>query len=707
MLSLRKECRPATKVEKLQEELLQHRAKEKKLLDAIKELKERLAELSVVETNLKRERLEVDKLRKHVIVRDSQFETLRRNCLKVKAELKNEEEHRGNERKELHESILALEKSLSEIKKKYASEKMLREQRDRELDQQGKKVQENKTLAIQNQTLNSELEHWKGKHNHVTKTIDELRQKLKAKQDEHRVLLHLHTTVKRVGERAESDNELLRENVNVLERFQEDAIQKDIQLQGDMHKQTEAHRNEIFKLTQMNKRLEEENLHQKITLEDQESKLTELMNERCSLTTEVENKRKMEIIQEAMILKLKNEVSSFSEMKLKLQMREEEISRLICDNYKENMAMKNTVNVLEKREKHGIVQIGFIKAEKDVIVQNLFKAQEEIDVKTKTIEKLTDTIQDLSDEISRKNSELDKVIKNYQSRTKQCRDVKRQLEDIKRTIVVAAAAAHQHERLLRNEMATMAAERDEKARELEFCNQQLKLKTQTIDNQNSERTRQQEAARDYMDEIKSLKLEIMDIKHQYDIDVKIGTQRDNHGNLKRPPQRNVIASLCSTQRQEHVLILTKLEEEKEKNEELTKMLAERPVDTTQKLRQCQRDIREVKEHFKVSQQNCEVYEEMCRREKERNRRLTDELRRLKLESAERLRDTRMPRSSNQTSSDPKDKPKSPRETRSRRTRFPTIPNTSQSLTAAESQPPSSPGFQARKILLQKRRLNLP
>ena len=703
---MRTDFNPATKVQRLQEELLQHRAKEKKLLDANRELKEKLAELSVVQTNLKREQLEVDRLRKHIHVRDSQNETLKRNCLKLKAELKNEEEDWTNERRGFHESIVALEKNHSELKKQYASEKMLREQREKELDKQDKKIEENKTLILQNQTLGSELEQWKGKHNHATKMIDELRQKLKAKHVDYRVLLHLHYVAKKSGERAETENEVLRESVTVLERFQAEAIKKDIELHGDTHKQIEAYKKDIFKLSTMNKRLEEETLHQKITIEDQEAKITELLNEKCSLTTEVESKRKMVILQEAVILKLKNEVSTFNEMKLKLQKREEEISRLICNNYKENMAMKNTVNVLEKREKHGIVQIGFIKAEKDVIVQNLFKAQEEIDLKTKTIEKQTDTIQDLSDEISGKNSELDKVIKNYESRTKQWTDVKRQLGETKRTMADAAASAHQHERLLRNELATMAAERDEKAKELEFCNQQLKLKTQTIDNQNTERNRQQEAARDYMDQIKSLKLEIIDIKHQYDIDVKVGTQRDNHGNLKRPPQHDVIASLCSRQRQQHVVMLAKLEEEKEKNGDLSKMLAERPVDTPEKLRKCQRALREVKEQHKVSQQNCEVYEEMCRRERERNKWLTDELRRLKLESAERLTDTRMSPTPNQTPCAPKDESKGPRKTTSRDTRFPTISSTSQCVTAAESKPPPSPGLQARKILLQKRPSNL-
>lgn len=639
---------PALADLQLLNELQRTKINEKRLMDQNKELKKKLTIIEFENSRLKKKEqaLNSDKLTKE---RE-----------KARTERRNEAIERAHEKNTLEQRILALQKQSLEMKSKYSLEKMLREQREKELDKLNPLKSEKLKLTTHVQVLKSEVEGLKGYKNFASKKMEEQSQLLKSKDKDHNVTKEELKKTRESHNYYKSQVEMLIPFRVRLECVQKDNEKKD-NLIKKMEKQADVHRKRIHRQDMeigfLTRKIED-NITLNATMGYEKDQMHLNMN---SLTAELEKHKKENEKARNIIQNLESELNSNSEMRSKFENRMKERIRESRAKDQEIIALRVYISESEGRERKQIILTEASKAEKNLISQNLFKAQTVLDEVKIKIQQHENDLRLKSFEIDTLKSEQVKLKRHLRSKKSQHEKMKLKLAQTQRTQEICSTSAGKNQTVFQYKMAEKEAEIEKLDKDLMLKNNLIVKQRDRINLLKAAKVTEEEANRECVEVIKALEQENETLKRNLyftnlkmmretaDLEAMLG--RDNN----RAKTRNLNMMYnphCEPQFSERKGLL----EEKEKEiRELKRMLAQRPDEAIKKLQRCQWDNRDLKKKFMASHGFATMYETNYKSVKEENERLIHELRELKLESQYTSRYTLLPPISKRSQSPPGDK----------------------------------------------------
>ncbi|XP_040900022.1 spindle pole body component 110-like [Toxotes jaculatrix] len=258
--------------------------------------------------------------------------------------------------------------------------------------------------------------------------------------------------------------------------------------------------------------------------------------------------------------------------------------------------------------------------ERDNANKNLFKAQEQITEKIKTLLQKDQEIQNVLCEVNKKKAELAEIKRKYYSVKNQLERVKTELSETKTTQGTALVSADKDINLLKKTLAKVDEEKEELARKLKKCKDLVGKQEKKI-------------------LLQSSKQEVSDtenVKKEYGMQVNELDKKKSKFNLVK--LFLVVTKEkceCATRKKKQKL---QLEEKDKEIEDLKHKLK----DALQKLKKCQWSHRRFEEKLKASigmQIFLKKYDES---QKEEIERLKDELRKLKVDSFLKSKETHLP-----------------------------------------------------------------
>ncbi|XP_045907068.1 cilia- and flagella-associated protein 58-like [Micropterus dolomieu] len=662
------------KMEQLMNELDRAKTNEKWLMDQNKEQKRKLSALIAVELSLKKEQLEVSRLKNKAKDQDVHVDKLRKDLEKAKANLKNEETQRAHQKNISEQRILGLEKDLLEFKNKFFLEKMLREQKEKELEKFSAAKEENKKLTLYGQTLRHQIQELTGFKTYANKKIEEQLQQLKNKDMEHDLTKQELNKIRHMAKQYSDLVENLMPYKDKLESVQKEVEQQICELKKH-EKLSEDSKKRIHQLSKetgtLTKTIEDLSILKKMA----DNKVDQLEQDNITLTMELENHKKEAEKQRNIILNLETDLNSYSELKNKLQNKEKDFNKHTLARDQEIAHLRNLISESENLQRMQIIQNEAIKAERNLTDDNLLKARAEITLKNKIIQNLNDEIKEQNCDINTKNTELVKTKRECLSVKNQLEKVKRQLAETKITQESCTTSAGKDKTMLQKKLAQMVAEKDKLEKDLQHYNELVVQLQQRINVQEAAKVAQEQALKECEEEVKFVRTENEKL-HFYIMKRKLLRQVGNfqdksRQNRIRRTQKNLQPCLKVMHNKPRQYQKKQLEEKDKEIEELKRRLARRPDGAIEKLQRCQWDNRRLNKKFVASQGFLMAYEANYKNMKEENKRLTDELRKLKMECGDHPRcTTPLPPISKKFQSPSEDKSKDQRE--SRHTRFPLI-----------------------------------
>ncbi|KAM7391478.1 hypothetical protein PAMP_022166 [Pampus punctatissimus] len=650
-------AKPKTPLEDVRQQLHRSQKNEKLLMDKVKELTRQRASLIKADTDLKKEQLEVAKLKKMITKQDLHVEKLRKDLMKTKTDLRNEETERAYEKKTSETKIFSLEKECLELTNKYSVENELRKQKEREMEKLPS-ITENKRLTDKVEDVSHQLHELIGYKHFAEKKIDELNQLVKDKDVEHNKTKALMGKVKI---EAKQFIELKEEMNYYKDRLQNEQKEKEkvVQEITEHRKQADSDKKTIYHLMQNNEILTKKNRECNSTNQTLEQKLELLKQNKASLALAIENHNKEAEKQRNLIQSLEIELNNFSNKNTKLEDRFKEAhvsiknkDLLIIDDRSHITDLQNQITLQKK-------QIEADKYLKSQIMQNVLKAKMEIEGNNKTIQHLNDEIRAQSDEINRKNMELDQFKEKYTAVKKHVEGLKKTLAKLEQKHKDFIASASKDQEFEKEKNAKMIEEMARYEKEL-ICYREMVTQQQVkIDIQMDAKRKQEQELKDYKEQSKIFRAELSEKENALNhanqtlqmmlqntdfilVNIQKEKTRDKMQNLAPKPQkRNRQYQLSGRKFASHQWkgkmkhMQTQLEEKDKKIDELKSMLARRPDDAIQKLHESKWNNRELNKKLKASQGRAMAYEAQYKNVSEENNRLTNEIRKFKLESINR------------------------------------------------------------------------
>lgn len=668
----------ATNMAQLTSEL--HRAKinEKRLMDQNKQHKMKLSALIKVEMSLKKEQHEVAMLRNKARSQDLHVDQLRKDLEKTKASLKHEETQRAHEKNVSEQRIISLEKERLELQNKFCVEKMFREQKEKELENFSNMRGENRKLTMNGQTLHHQVQELTGFKNYATKRIEEQSQLLKKKDIDHDETKQELERIKNQLKQNTDEVDKLAPVQDRLETVQRQAAQHVNELKKHM-RQADTWKKTIHHLKKETVTLTRQNMELSAVNRELEQQMDQLQQDKISLAVKIQNHIKEAERQSNLMLNLENELNSFSNLKTKLQNKEKEITRHTMSRDREIVNLRNLISESESMQRMQIIQTEAVKTERNLIAENLFKAESELIRMNEKVQQLNADIRDKTCEIHAKDAEVVKINREYRSVRNRLEKVKGQLAETKMTQKICLDTANQDQKLAEDNLARVGAEREKLDKGLARYKELVVLQQQKIECQKADKVIQEHSLKELTEKVNSLKIELTTLEHDYYIldmammreMTKAKTQKPRRerirGRRKNPP-------LCLQMIYNEYQLFgsdAKVDERDKEIEELKRKLNRRPDDAIRKLQLCQWTNRDLKEQLRASKGLLTAYETKYKSENEENKRLTNELRKLKLESRAKSRNTCFaPISKSQPPSEDKSKDQREPSHVSRHTRFP-------------------------------------
>ncbi|XP_071330950.1 cilia- and flagella-associated protein 58-like [Trachinotus anak] len=645
------------------EELHRTQKNEKWLIDQNRDLKRQLTFLVKTETSLKKEQLEVARLKRKGTEQDIRVDKLRNELQKFKADLANEQTQRHQEKTFSEQRIVVLEKKCQEFENKYSVERSLREQKDRELEVYTQIRGEKKKLATELQSLHHQVQELLGYKNFASKTMEEQRQLLKKKDLDHEQTKHELDEVRSEVKKLEDEiGEIIKfkdQNEGSEKEALRRAYQKEKQQILDAHrKRVHQLRKEVRELTFVNEDLKRST----VLMENQVLNIKEINKQK---TEELQNQLKEAAKQRNIIQTLEHEVSSYSELKIKIhnQRRKEAAYNVAKDQ--EIINMRNIITEMESKQRQQMITTGSVQTTRDLAIKNLFKAQSTISEHEKTIETVNVEIQQKTLEINEKNAEFTRIKKAYRSVKNQLREVKRQLTETKMTQETRLASAGKDQMVVKKNLAKVAAEKDSLEKELVHYKELVVKQQQKLDLLETTKASQESTLRENTEEIKLLLLEQKKLKHKCEmLRMKVLHQCP----LLKDKKIDFANEFWKASQNRPSTAETKLKSELEEKDKEIKELKHSSDDATLKFRQGRWDNRQLREKVMSLEGRLGAYEKNYQSQSEENKKLTDEVRRLNLEKKEKSR--HLPTAPSKPQPPSEEKPESV--PTSRRTRFPPV-----------------------------------
>ncbi|XP_041792315.1 arp2/3 complex-activating protein rickA-like [Chelmon rostratus] len=353
---------------------------------------------------------------------------------------------------------------------------------------------------------------------------------------------------------------------------------------------------------------------------------------------------------------MQSELNNFGGLRLKLQEEEKEKANYVMARDREVVDLKNLVSEYETRLKRQISETETFKKEKALQNDNLVRARDEINLMKATSEQLNEKIREQSCEIEEKTSKLLHLQKKYHSLKKEHEKLSHEVEETKRELEDSTAAAGKNQMLLEGNMREMVAlkEKLEKEignmsemvalkekleKEIAHCSSKIMQQQQVINLNEAVKSRHEQMVREYIEEIRSLRIENKTIKIHLGITDKRQISLTSNIMLRREKMRDktrashscchmLYSQHCQNEFSEKSLQLLK---EKDKEiADLKHILAQQPNDAKLKLQKSQWALRDFKSKFMASEGELCAYMEAHSRLKEENKMLAGELKKLKL-----------------------------------------------------------------------------
>lgn len=611
-------------MEGVKEELHRAKSNEKRLMDANKELKNKLSVLGSTEISLKKERVEVARLKKKVNTQDLHVDRLREELSRVKTELKSLEVQSSQEKNVAEQKIMDLEKKGAHFENCFCIEKTLREQKEKELEKLYGTNEKNKKLTKQLFVLEHEVEELKGYKNFAARTMAEGTQQLKKSEMEN---LKRQTELNKIRSQETHYRDLEEDLISCKKSLKSATTlnenrEREIKQQA---KQIDEHKGEIYKLKRKTVTLTKTIEDRSFAIEALENQVDSLKRDKKSFTEQLEAKNRETEVQQCHILKLEDRLNTLAHLEQQIDKKDKEIARLTVARDEQIIGLQSLINELQKRLQLQIIETKETKFERDQSSSNLVKAQQELDSTHKTIKDLDSKIRDQKLRIDAKNFEVTKIKRKYCSVRKQLENLRREHAETRRIQTVDKIAASRDWILAEKGLAMMVSEKQVLERELVLCAETILQQQQTINQQEAGRVAQESEMKEIMAECDFLRREIRVLNHKVFILDRTRMARFPHF-LQRErtrAKRKTVRPL--------VFIKRKLESQEKKDkeiEELKRMLARRPDDAIRKLQQCKWANRDLNKKFMASQACLVLYEEKYNTVMEENTRLTDELREL-------------------------------------------------------------------------------
>uniref|UniRef100_A0A8P4K2R9 Uncharacterized protein n=1 Tax=Dicentrarchus labrax TaxID=13489 RepID=A0A8P4K2R9_DICLA len=616
----------STSMTLLREELHRVKTNEKWLMDQNKKLKEDLSSLVTTEMSLKKEQLEVVMLKKKLKEQTLHIDNLRDSLSKVKKTLQNEETQSTKGKRASEHLIMELERKSMEFENKYTLEKMLREQKEKELEKCPALSKENKELTSQRQALHHQAQQLAGYKNFASRKLEEQRRQLKDKDREHE---ETKAELKKTGQlvvdlRFQVENLIpCRDKVKTVQKEVEKQIMKLYKYQKHADADLKVIHRQRKEAAQLSQQIEQKSF-EILEIERQRHK-TQKDADSAILT--LENQKEESEKQRGIILMLEKKLVLFNQLKEKLQNQEIENSRLTGSRDNEVIFLKNLINELESKVRHQINLTEAVKGQRGLLSQNLFRAQEEILLKRDEVQQLKDDIKGMTCGLNEKSSELGDIKNKYCSMKKQLMNLKRQHVETKRTQEISIITADRCQALDKKRLAILTAEKDMSNKELDHYKELALQQQQTIDFLEATKIANEDLIKNYIKDINILRQEKQTLEQDSHVTSQKLVREVAHCKLLwRRDKNEKIIIRPNIQVLNNQDIQKQLEEKEAEVEALKCMLARRPDDAIKKLQICQSDNRGLKDKFNGLQGQIWMYEKIYEDQKEENKKLLDELR---------------------------------------------------------------------------------
>lgn len=633
----KKEITPkVSSMAQLQSELDRALKNEKQLMVHYKKLKGELATLLRAESDLKKANKQVAALEIKAERQDLYVEKLREDLQKVKTDLWHEQTQRAEEKTTSDERIVRLEKKCKELREKISLEKMLWEQKEKELETIDTVKRESKKLTLQKQTLHHQVQDLTEYKNFATKKIEEQRQLLKMSDLEHeQIKQELNETSKMARKYKDKIDSL----IPLKGSFQ--SLQKHVEDQTNENKkyktQINADEEKISKLKRelSDLRVENDSLSSSQALRELE--LQKIKEENKKKTQDIENQKEEVKRQNKLILALEQEVKYYVELKLIDQNQKKKETRSSLDKDQLIIRMRNTITEFESKQRQQMIRSQNVEATRNLAVQNLFKAQAEIGKKMNIIHQKNEEIRGKCSEVSAKKEELVNVERKYRSVKYQLENAKRQLSESKLT-QLSIDSANKNQLLAEKNLVELTAEKDKMAKELMRYKELEVQQQQKNDLLRATADSKENMLKEYTRQIESLSLEKVELQRK----CEVMTVRKQSGLLqyisrkgRTCNERSIYHNIRMGIEKEFQCMKLAQEEKDKEIEELKRRLN----DTLKKFQPTRRDNIRLQEKLKALQGSNMMWEKLHENQNEEIQRLKDKLRKLLLESTEKSRHT--------------------------------------------------------------------
>ncbi|XP_056257890.1 ELKS/Rab6-interacting/CAST family member 1-like [Seriola aureovittata] len=626
-------------VSEIREELQRTQKNEKRLIDKNKELQRQISFLIKAETSLKKEQVEVAKLKRKAGEQDLHVDKLRKDLHKVKTELVNEQTHRAQEKTVSEQRIVSLEKQCHTLQDKYSVEKMMREQREKDLELFNQIKGEKKKLTLQGQNLHHQVQELTGYKNFAVKTMEEMKQLLKKKDAEHEQTKGELNIERAIVKNLHEQNDKLVCSIEACQGVENETARR-------------GHENERYR-----RQIEADKKkahHLKMEIRDLLGQIDDLKNSHILMEHQLDmatqaSKHKTEELehqiseagkQRHLILSLEHQVNKYNELKHKLQNRKQKEAGHSQAKNQEIINMRTIICELESKQRQQLIINESMQGTRDLAIKNLFTAQAKITEQDKAIEQLNGEIREETREINAKKIQVNRIRRDYRSVKNQLEEMKKQLSETKITQDMCSTTADKDQLLAQKNMAKMQAEKEKLEKDLEQYKEQLVQQQQKINLQDATKIKQGNTLKEYELELKSLRLKNTELENNCDI---LTTHMINQSAYKY-----VRGEEKTQARKTHLLPCLKKADEKadevheknqqleEKNQEIEELKC-RSKEAVQKFHVCQWDNRQLRERLMALQGMLTAYEDNYKSKTEEVKRLSDELRKINLETREKSR----------------------------------------------------------------------
>ncbi|KAL7391000.1 hypothetical protein ABVT39_002562 [Epinephelus coioides] len=522
----------------------------------------------------------------------------------------------GSEKNELEKQIVDLKGILADSEKQLSAEKILREHKENELRRFLNIETDNKKLTSQVQALQHDVAVLTGRNMSASERLEQQKQLLLEKDTERDKMTEKY---KKLKARCNSYNEEVKKLLHCQEfvdkaKQKSEELRKEIEIQKD---QNQIHQDNISCLKRQIKNLVSERNELKLVEIEMICQMDEMRIVIDAQNLQIELHKSEAFKQSSLISKLQSDANIGNKVKRKLEKNVDETMQRIKDQDQEINDLKTEIRDKRNEQTEMKIQMTVLKTERDHTLENLFRAQREIDLLTTRVEKQQQEIQ---------------------ARTLDQKKMGRELDNVKRDL-----------KLEEEKYRVILTEKGRLERELQLSTHQVSQQQHTITIQKAATDSLEQTVKTLREEVESFTLHNREFDAETDrlkealeklLRQKIVLIRDRARSGKRVYESTFLLYKYRQRYQKERRVQRQVAlvvKQREEIEELKLLLAQRPDNVVVKLMKSQWDNRELKKQLMALKGEKVKHEVTYQPAREENKKVTEGLSEMEVDASHKLK----------------------------------------------------------------------